>query len=202
MNRFFTLATALGGAGLATLALVDPALAQDAAAPVPNKGDTAWMLVAAVLVLLMVVPGLALFYGGLVRTKNMLSVLMQVLTIVCVAALVWFCWGYSMAFTSTGTPFPKLFGGLDKAFLAGVDPTTLAATFSNGVYLPEYVFVIFQMTFACITPALIVPLVDGVQATGMARRSSGRGAVMRALERTIDQPRPNSKPSARTLDRQ
>lgn len=121
-----------------------------------NKGDVAWMLVASALVLMMSVPALALFYGGLVRAKNMLSVLMQVLTIVCVAALVWFAWGYSMAFTSTGTPFPKIVGGLDKAFLAGVDPTTLAATFSNGVYLPEYVFIIFQMTFACITPALIV----------------------------------------------
>jgi Amt family ammonium transporter len=121
-----------------------------------NKGDVAWMLVASAFVLMMSVPALALFYGGLVRTKNMLSVLMQVLTIVCVAALVWFSWGYSMAFTSTGTPFPKLFGGLDKAFLAGVSPSTFAATFSNGVYLPEYVFVVFQMTFACITPALIV----------------------------------------------
>jgi ammonium transporter, Amt family len=121
-----------------------------------NKGDVAWMLVASALVLMMSVPALALFYGGLVRTKNMLSVLMQVLTIVCVAALVWFGWGYSLAFTSTGSPWPTIVGGLDKAFLAGVDPTTLAATFSNGVYLPEYVFVIFQMTFACITPALIV----------------------------------------------
>ena len=121
-----------------------------------NKGDVAWMLVASALVLLMSVPALALFYGGLVRAKNMLSVLMQVLTIVCVAALVWFAWGYSMTFTSTGSAFPKIIGGLDKAFLAGVDPTTFAATFSNSVYLPEYVFVIFQMTFACITPALIV----------------------------------------------
>jgi Amt family ammonium transporter len=121
-----------------------------------NKGDVAWMLVASAFVLMMSVPALALFYGGLVRTKNMLSVLMQVLTIVCVAALVWFSWGYSMAFTSTGSPFPSLFGGLDKAFLAGVSPSTYAATFSNSVYLPEYVFVIFQMTFACITPALIV----------------------------------------------
>ncbi len=121
-----------------------------------NKGDVAWMLVASALVLMMSVPALALFYGGLVRAKNMLSVLMQVLTIVCVAALVWFSWGYSMAFTSTGTPFPTIVGGFDKAFLAGVDVTTFAATFSNGVYLPEYVFVIFQMTFACITPALIV----------------------------------------------
>jgi Amt family ammonium transporter len=121
-----------------------------------NKGDVAWMIVASALVLMMSIPALALFYGGLVRAKNMLSVLMQVLTIVCVASLVWFGWGYSMAFTSTGSAFPTLFGGFDKAFLAGVDPTTFAATFSNGVYLPEYVFVIFQMTFACITPALIV----------------------------------------------
>jgi Amt family ammonium transporter len=142
------------------------AFAQEAAeaAPVPftptaemvSKGDVAWMMVATAFVLMMSVPALALFYGGLVRTKNMLSVLMQVLTIVCVAALVWFGWGYSMAFTSTGSPFPALFGGLDKAFLAGVDVTTMAATFSNGVYLPELVFVMFQMTFACITPALIV----------------------------------------------
>ena len=121
-----------------------------------NKGDVAWMMVSTAFVLMMSVPALALFYGGLVRTKNMLSVLMQVLTIVCVAALVWFAWGYSMAFTSTGTPFPTIVGGLDKAFLANVDVTTLAATFSNGVYLPELVFVMFQMTFACITPALIV----------------------------------------------
>lgn len=121
-----------------------------------NKGDVAWMMVSTALVLMMSVPALALFYGGLVRAKNMLSVLMQVLTIVCVAALVWFGWGYSMAFTSTGSPFPTIVGGLDKAFLAGVNPGTFAATFSNGVYLPELVFVMFQMTFACITPALIV----------------------------------------------
>jgi Amt family ammonium transporter len=117
-----------------------------------DKGDTAWMLVSSVLVLMMAVPALALFYGGLVRTKNMLSVLMQVFTITCVGSLVWVCWGYSLAFTSGG-PFV---GGLSKAFLAGVDGTTYAATFSNNVYLPEYVFVIFQMTFAAITPALIV----------------------------------------------
>ncbi|MGC1269373.1 MAG: ammonium transporter [Croceibacterium sp.] len=143
----------------ATVAAAVPAAAPAAFVPTADmvsKGDVAWMMVASAFVLMMSVPALALFYGGLVRTKNMLSVLMQVLTIVCVASLVWFAWGYSMAFTSTGTPFPKLFGGLDKAFLAGVDVTTLAATFSNGVYLPELVFVIFQMTFACITPALIV----------------------------------------------
>jgi len=167
MIRKFTLAAGALGASLfaATAALAqDAAEAVATAAPAAfeptaemvNKGDVAWMMVATAFVLMMSVPALALFYGGLVRTKNMLSVLMQVLTIVCVASLVWFAWGYSMAFTSTGTPFPKLFGGFDKAFLQGVDVTTLAATFSNGVYLPELVFVMFQMTFACITPALIV----------------------------------------------
>jgi len=153
------------GAGIALFAAL-PAWAQDAAAAAPaapftptaemvNKGDVAWMIVATALVLMMSVPALALFYGGLVRTKNMLSVLMQVLTIVCVAALVWFAWGYSMAFTNGGD-LNKYVGGFSKMFLAGVDPTTFAATFSNGVYLPELVFVMFQMTFACITPALIV----------------------------------------------
>ena len=117
-----------------------------------NKGDNTWMLVSSALVLLMSIPALALFYGGLVRTKNMLSVLMQVLMIVSVAALVWVSWGYSMAFTG-GSPFV---GGLSKAFLKGVLASTYAATFSNNVYLPEYTYVIFQMTFACITPALIV----------------------------------------------
>jgi len=161
MKRILSTAAMLAtGAAL----LASPALAAPAAAPavftptadMVSKGDVAWMLVSSAFVLMMSVPALALFYGGLVRAKNMLSVLMQVLTIVCVASLVWFGWGYSMAFTSTGSPFPTIVGGLDKAFLKGVSVTSLAATFSNGVYLPEFVFVIFQMTFACITPALIV----------------------------------------------
>jgi Amt family ammonium transporter len=105
---------------------------------------------------MMSVPALALFYGGLVRTKNMLSVLMQVFMIVSIAALVWVGWGYTMAFTTADSPAPLFVGGLSKAFLSGVSASTYAATFSNNVYLPEYVFVIFQMTFACITPALIV----------------------------------------------
>jgi ammonium transporter, Amt family len=121
-----------------------------------NKGDTAWMLVSSVLVLMMSIPALALFYGGLVRSKNMLSVLMQVFMIVSIAALVWVGWGYTMAFTSTNSAWPTIIGGFDKAFLANVTAGTYAATFSNNVYLPEFVFVIFQMTFACITPALIV----------------------------------------------
>ncbi len=122
-----------------------------------DKGDTTWMLISSALVLLMSVPALALFYGGLVRTKNMLSLLMQVFMIVSVAALVWVGWGYSLAFTSGGdSALAPFIGSLDKAFLAGVDATTVVATFSNNVYIPEYAFIAFQMTFACITPALIV----------------------------------------------
>jgi Amt family ammonium transporter len=160
MNLLSRISVGAGGLALSAF-LALPAWAQGAvsspaapapAAPTPDKGDTTWMLISSVLVLMMSVPGLALFYGGLVRTKNMLSVLMQVLMIVSVAALVWVCWGYSLAFTG-GSPFV---GGLSKAFLQGVDATTLAATFSNGVYIPEYAYVVFQMTFACITPALIV----------------------------------------------
>ncbi|MBP1806074.1 ammonium transporter [Rubellimicrobium aerolatum] len=157
---------ALGAGALAAL----PALAQEAGgqataaaatlAPYTyeqavDKGDVAWMSVSTVIVLLMTVPGLALFYGGLVRTKNMLSVLTQVMAITAMVAIVWVVYGYSLAFTDGGA-WNSYVGGLDKAFLRGVDPTTLVATFSNGVYLPEYTFVAFQMTFACITPALIV----------------------------------------------
>jgi Amt family ammonium transporter len=133
-------------------------MAQDVAAALASpgaKGDTAWMMTATVLVLLMTVPGLALFYGGLVRTKNMLSVLTQVLTIACVVCLIWVIYGYSLAFTNGGS-LNDFFGGFSKLFLRGVDPTTGAATFSNGVYIPELVFVCFQMTFAMITPGLIV----------------------------------------------
>lgn len=123
-----------------------------APAPAPNKGDTAWMLIATVLVALMVIPGLALFYGGLVRQKNMLSVLMQVFMIFSLMAVLWAIYGYSVAFTG-GSPY---FGGLSKAFLAGVTPDSLGATFSKGTYIPELVFVAFQLTFAAITPSLIV----------------------------------------------
>ncbi len=147
----------------ASLAAGLPAWAQDAAGPIQNptveqmagmvdKGDTTWMLISSALVLMMSIPALALFYGGLARTKNMLSVLMQVFMIVSICALMWVIVGYSLAFTA-GSPF---IGGLSKAMLAGVSTGTYAATFSNNVYLPEYTFVAFQMTFACITPALIV----------------------------------------------
>lgn len=136
-----------------------PALAQDT--PVPDKGDTTWMLVSSILVMLMTLPGLALFYGGLVRAKNVLSVLMQVLTVFCVMALLWVAFGYSLAFTGAATPeeagpLTPFIGGLSKAFLAGVTPGSVVETFSAGVVIPELTFVIFQMAFACIAPALIV----------------------------------------------
>ena len=159
------LALGLGGAALG-LFLVEPSLAQTpapeaapaaaaAAAPVPNKGDTAWMLLSSVLVLMMTVPGLALFYGGLVRTKNMLSVLTQVFAIASIVCLLWVTYGYSLAFTNGGG-LNDFIGGFGKAFLKGVDANSVAATFSNGVVIPEYVYICFQMTFAMITPALIV----------------------------------------------
>jgi Amt family ammonium transporter len=148
------LVAAFGGLGLALL-MAAPALAQGPAAPVPNKGDTAWMLMSTVLVLMMSVPGLALFYGGLVRTKNMLSVLTQVFAIVCLVGIIWVTYGYSLAFTP-GEAFNDFVGGFSKAFLRGVTPDSTAATFSNGVVIPEYVYICFQMTFAMITPALIV----------------------------------------------
>jgi Amt family ammonium transporter len=148
---------ALGALGLG-LALFDPALAQDAAAAAPtvNKGDTAWMLVSTILVILMTIPGLALFYGGLVRTKNMLSVLMQVFAVFSLVAILWVTYGYSLAFTSGGEGLGAFIGGLSKAFLAGVTTDSTADTFTKGVAIPEMVFIAFQLTFAAITPALIV----------------------------------------------
>jgi ammonium transporter, Amt family len=146
IKRYFNrVALAAAGALLAT-----PAWAQDA--PTFNNGDITWMMVSTLLVLMMAVPGLALFYGGLVRSKNMLSVLTQVLAIVCTVGVIWFIYGYSMAFTA-GSPYV---GGFGKLFLSSVTATSPAATFSNGIYIPEFVFIVFQMTFACITAALIV----------------------------------------------
>ncbi|WBL32890.1 ammonium transporter [Sinirhodobacter sp. HNIBRBA609] len=127
--------------------------AVEAAAPVVDKGDVAWMMTSSLLVLFMIVPGLALFYGGLVRTKNMLSVLMQCTMIAAVAMVVWILYGYSFAFGGGTSPF---WGGLGKLFLSGVTIDSVAATFSDGYVLPEYVFIAFQMTFAAITPALVV----------------------------------------------
>ena len=136
---------------------VAAAAAPVAPAPVANKGDTAWMLISTALVLMMSVPGLALFYGGLVRSKNMLSVLSQVFMIVSLVAIIWCVYGYSLAFTSNDNAMTNNFiGGFDRVFLRGLTPDSTAATFSNGVVIPEYVYMAFQMTFACITPALIV----------------------------------------------
>jgi len=162
MNRKTVTGASLALLGGAALLIAGPALAQATAAvtppaPVPNKGDTSWMLVSTALVLMMSVPGLALFYGGLVRTKNMLSVLTQVFMIVAIVSLLWVTYGYSMAFTSGGTgALAPFVGSFDKLFLKGVTSDSVAATFSNGVVIPEYVYVAFQMTFACITPALII----------------------------------------------
>ncbi|MCZ8252764.1 MAG: ammonium transporter [Hylemonella sp.] len=131
--------------------------AEAAPAPVPNKGDTAWMMVSTLLVIMMVIPGLALFYGGLVRSKNMLSVLMQVMVTFSLITVLWFIYGYSIAFTE-GNAF---IGGFDRLFLKGIWDNAAGtfangATFSKGVYIPEIVFAAFQATFAGITCALIV----------------------------------------------
>ena len=155
MKRLAKLSLSAGIAALSAL----PAWAQEAAATVAEvaavveKGDVAWMMTATTLVLFMTLPGLALFYGGLVRSKNMLSVLMQCTMIAAVAMILWVVYGYSMAFGGGTSPF---WGGFAKAFLAGVSLDSTAATFTDGVALPEYLFIAFQMTFAVITPALII----------------------------------------------
>jgi Amt family ammonium transporter len=120
-----------------------------------DKGDVGWMLVSTVLVLAMIVPGLALFYGGLVRAKNMVSLLSQVFVVTAIGMVMWLLVGYSLSFTDGGA-LNRFVGGLDKAFLAGVTTSSLVETFSVGVAIPELVFVAFQMTFACITAALVL----------------------------------------------
>jgi Amt family ammonium transporter len=159
MTLYNKLATGLGALAVAALTAM-PAWAQEAAAaaaPVPNKGDTTWMMVSTVLVLAMILPGLALFYGGLVRTKNMLSVMTQIGAAAALAMIIWVCWGYTMAFgpdASEGLkPYVSSFG---KLFLAGITTDSTVATFTDGVVIPEYVFVCFQMTFAAITVALVL----------------------------------------------
>lgn len=133
-----------------------PAFAQEAAeaaAPVVDKGDTAWMMTSTVLVMAMIVPGLALFYGGLVRTKNMLSVLTQIIAVASLAMVMWALYGYTMAFGDGGNAFIAGFG---KAFLSGITADSTAATFSDGFVIPEFVFIAFQMTFSAITVALVI----------------------------------------------
>ncbi len=129
-----------------------PEAVAEAVAAIPNPGNTTWMITATVLVLFMTVPGLALFYGGLVRSKNMLSVLMQVLMIAAVVSIIWVIYGYSFSFGGSESPY---WGGTAKLFLAGVTADSISATFSDEV-IPEYIFICFQMSFAMITPALIV----------------------------------------------
>ena len=150
-------ASAPAAAAAAAPAAAEAAAPAAAPAPVPNKGDTSWMMVSTILVILMTVPGLALFYGGLVRSKNMLSVLMQVMVTFSLIVVLWFVYGYSLAFTE-GSAF---IGGFDRLFMKGVWDNAAgtfanAATFSKGVYIPEIVFAAFQATFAGITCALIV----------------------------------------------
>ncbi len=152
----------LGAAG-ATLFAALPAFAQEvaveavafateSAAPVADKGDTAWMMISTVLVMLMIIPGLALFYGGLVRGKNMLSVLTHVLGAASLAMIIWVMYGYGLAFGGDANQF--ISNG--KFMLAGVTADSTVATFTEGVVIPEYVFIAFQMTFAAITLALVV----------------------------------------------
>ena len=140
------------------LVLVFSMAADEVAAPVLNSGDTAWMLTATALVLFMTIPGLALFYGGMVRSKNILSVMMQCFAITGLISILWFVYGYSMAFDTTGMEagvvnLNSFVGGLSKLFLSGVTPASITGP---AALFPEAIFVTFQMTFAIITPALIV----------------------------------------------
>ncbi|WP_294238825.1 ammonium transporter [uncultured Sphingomonas sp.] len=165
MKHVTKLATGAAGLGLSLFAAL-PAWAQDAALQAPtaaapaatvNKGDTAWMLTSTVLVMMMILPGLALFYGGLTRAKNMLSTMTQIGAAACLAMLIWVMYGYSVAFGPDVPGFASNFvSGLGKAFLKGVTPASQAATFTAGVEIPEYVFICFQMTFAAITAALVL----------------------------------------------
>jgi Amt family ammonium transporter len=154
-NKF---AAGAGAVGLSLFAAL-PAWAQEAApavaeaaAPTPDKGDTAWMITATVLVMAMIVPGLALFYGGLVRTKNMLSVLTQIIAVAALAMIMWVMFGYSLAFGGDANQFISA----GKLFLAGVTADSTVATFTDGVVIPEFVFIAFQMTFSAITVALVL----------------------------------------------
>jgi Amt family ammonium transporter len=150
----------LGAAGLAAAAMVEPSFAADAPkAPdlVVNKADDGWMMVSSLLVLMMTVPGLALFYGGMVRTKNMLSMLTQVMAIQCIVCVAWFVYGYSLAFTEGSGATSPFIGGFSRLFLSGLNSDkAVTATFSVGVGIHELVYVCFQMTFAAITTALAI----------------------------------------------
>ena len=140
----------------AVAATAEPAAAEAVVpAPVPDKGDTTWMMLSTLLVILMIVPGLSLFYGGLVRAKNMLSVLSQVFGIFALVSVLWVIYRYSLAFGDGGS-MNGLIGDTSKLFLAGMTGDSTAATFTDGVVIPEFTFVAFQLTFAAITTALII----------------------------------------------
>ena len=140
---------------MATTAAAAAAAAAAAPAPVPDKGDTTWMMLSTLLVILMIVPGLSLFYGGLVRAKNMLSVLSQVFGIFALISILWVIYGYSLAFGDGGS-MNWMIGDTSKFFLSGMTGDSTAATFTDGVVIPEFTFVAFQLTFAAITTALII----------------------------------------------
>ncbi|MEF3365491.1 ammonium transporter [Methylocystis sp. 9N] len=152
LPRSATVASILAGAAATTIASFPAFAGND---PTPNPGDTAWMLTSSALVLMMSIPGLALFYGGLVRTKNMLSILTQVFAIVALVGVLWTLYGYSLAFGDGGS-LSNYIGGFNKLFLKGVTASSNAATFTPGHVIPEFAYFVFQMTFAMITPALIV----------------------------------------------
>ena len=155
MNFKFALLLLVTLLGLSGFSFAQEATTATAAAPVPEKGDTVWMMLSTLLVIMMVIPGLALFYGGLVRAKNMLSVLAQVFSIFCLIALLWVIYGYSLAFTDGGS-LNNFIGSFGKVFLKGVDTSVTVETFTKGVVIHEMVFAIFQLTFAAITVSLIV----------------------------------------------
>ncbi|MFZ5503820.1 MAG: ammonium transporter [Pseudomonadota bacterium] len=136
-------------------AVTDAPVVAEAAAPVPDKGDTTWMMLSTLLVILMIVPGLSLFYGGLVRAKNMLSILSQVFAIFAMISILWVVYGYTLAFGDGGS-LNWMIGDMSKLFLLGVTPDSTAATFTDGVVIPEFTFIAFQLTFAAITTALII----------------------------------------------
>ena len=152
MTGLLALAATMAAPGWAEEVAAQADVVQAAAPVTINKGDNTWLMVAAALVILMSVPGLALFYGGLVRAKNMLSVLMQVFTLFCLITVLWVVYGYSLAFTEGGA----FYGSFDKVLLMGVTPDSIAATFSKGVGISEFIYVVFQGAFAAITCGLIV----------------------------------------------
>ncbi len=156
LSRIFITAVLLATAGFAgaepTDAITEAVTEAATVAPTVNKGDTAWMMVSTLLVIMMVVPGLGLFYGGLVRSKNMLSVLMQVMVVFSLIIVLWAIYGYSLAFGGEGL----IIGGFDKLFLQGITLDSLADTFTANVKIPELIFVAFQSTFAGITCTLII----------------------------------------------